>query len=195
MSTQVWIVLGLIGIGTLVLICALWDAPQRKRRRAQEREEKSREFLKRWNESHDMAINSVFDSPGLCSTSPRRDSHLVVAAGRGNPAPRISASAAANPAPTDDGFVTSMLMAEMSDSTLLGYAAGGNIAGALVGESMTHSLHSSESPPSYDPSPSSSCDTSSAPSYDSGSSYSSSDSSYSSSCDSGSSFSSGDSTW
>lgn len=81
---------------------------------------------------------------------------------------------------TDDGFVTSMTAAALSDDVGVGYAVGGNLAGALLGEALRPDPEPCRSP---DPEPcrsesSSSCDSSS--SYDSSSS-SSSDSSSSSS--------------
>lgn len=39
----------------------------------------------------------------------------------------------------DDGFLTSMIVAEVTDSTLLGVAIGGNIAGAIVGDMLNDS--------------------------------------------------------
>src|SRR6185503_4891880 len=41
----------------------------------------------------------------------------------------------------DDGFITSMLIAEATDSPMLGTLAGGIVAGAIVGEMMAESSH------------------------------------------------------
>lgn len=38
------------------------------------------------------------------------------------------------PPPTDDGFATSVIVAAVTDSALLGVAVGGNLAGAIVGD-------------------------------------------------------------
>lgn len=102
MSTQVWIVLGLIG--TLVLICALWDARQRKRRQAQEREADSREFLKRWDESHAKSINNAIDIPRFPFSSALTKVDII-AAGRRHPMPldpSPSSSCDTNSAPSYD---------------------------------------------------------------------------------------------
>lgn len=86
---------------------------------------------------------------------------------------------------TDDGFAASMLGAYATNSVGMGYAMGGNIAGAALGEALRP-----DPEPSYTPS----CDSSSS-SYDSSSSSSSYDSgSSSSSYDSGSSSCSSDSS-
>jgi hypothetical protein len=76
---------------------------------------------------------------------------------------------------SDDDFVTSMVVAEVTDSATLGYMAGGNLMGAIIGDALNdsdnhHSYdhHSTDSYDSYDSSDSSS-------SYDSSDSYSSSD--------------------
>src|ERR1700687_1223171 len=46
----------------------------------------------------------------------------------------------------DDGFLTSMAVAAATDSTMLGLMAGGNIAGAMIGDAMVdHSSDSSDS--------------------------------------------------
>lgn len=39
----------------------------------------------------------------------------------------------------DDGFLTSMAIASLTDSTLLGAAVGGNVAGALIGDMLNDS--------------------------------------------------------
>lgn len=43
----------------------------------------------------------------------------------------------------DDGFVTSMAVAAVTDSTMLGYAAGGNLLGSILGESLADNSSSS----------------------------------------------------
>ena len=40
---------------------------------------------------------------------------------------------------SDDGFLTSMIVAEVTDSTLLGAAVGGNVLGAIIGDSLNDS--------------------------------------------------------
>lgn len=85
----------------------------------------------------------------------------------------------------DGDFVTSMAVAAATDNAMVGYLVGGSLSGALVGDALSHSSHSSSSSDSSSSdwgSSSSSNDSS----YDSGSS-SSWDSGSSSSFDSGSS--------
>lgn len=110
--------------------------------------------------------------------TPRRSAPL--------PAYRPPVSSPASVPHDSSSFGTSMLVAQATDSAPLGYMAGGDLAGALLGASMS-SHHHAPSPapaPSYDWGSSSSCDSSSSSSsYDSGSSSSSS-------CDSSSSSSS-----
>jgi hypothetical protein len=84
---------------------------------------------------------------------------------------------------TDDGFTTSMLGAYATNSIGMGYAMGGNIAGAALGEALR---------PDPTPSYTANCNSSSSSSYDSSSSSSYDSSSSSSSYDSGSSSCSSD---
>ena len=82
-----------------------------------------------------------------------------------------------NNSTSDDGFLTSMLVAEATDSALIGTMVGGNPLGAMIGDSLndndSHNSSNDWTPSDY----SSSSDSSS---YDSSSDYSSSDSTSSS---------------
>lgn len=49
----------------------------------------------------------------------------------------------------DDGFLTSMAIASVTDSTLLGAAIGGNIGGALIGDMLNDSDNTSSSDNSF----------------------------------------------
>ncbi|QEH36562.1 hypothetical protein OJF2_51460 [Aquisphaera giovannonii] len=69
-----------------------------------------------------------------------------------------------------DNFALSMAVGMATDSALLGYAAGGSLAGGMVGASLSESTSRSESISSPSDT-SSSCDTGS--SYDTGSSFNS----------------------
>jgi len=106
----------------------------------------------------------------------------------------------------DDGFLTSMVVAQATDNAALGYLAGGNITGALIGDMLNNSgndIVSDSAGCEFGGGGSggdwnSSSDSGSSSLYDSGSSYSSG--SDSSSYDSGSSYdssssSSGSSDW
>ncbi len=85
---------------------------------------------------------------------------------------------------SDDGFVTSMLVAQATDSAMLGTIIGGNPLGAMIGDSLNDNdtkpknLEIFDSTDYSSPSDSSSYDSGS--SYDSSSSFDSSDSSSSS---------------
>lgn len=83
----------------------------------------------------------------------------------------------------DDGFLTSMAIAAATDSTMIGYMAGGNIMGAMLGDAMVDhnstSTNDSDSSSSTDSSSSNTSDDSSSSSsdYNSSSDFSSSGSS------------------
>lgn len=97
--------------------------------------------------------------------------------------------------PQDDSdFATSMVVAAATDNAALGYLAGGNLLGAMIGSSMAH--HESEPSVSVPDSPASEpawCDSSdsSSSSWDSSGSCSSDSSSYDSGTDSSGSDSGG----
>ncbi len=93
--------------------------------------------------------------------------------------------------PVDDGFATSMALGALTGSAALGYLAGGNLVGAMVGSAINDDDTPSKRTETYSaPSFSNDDDSYSKPSssYDSGSSWGSSDSS----SDSSSSWSSSD---
>lgn len=100
--------------------------------------------------------------------------------------------------PSEDSgdFATSMAVGMMTDNALLGYAAGGDISGALLGQAMADSHSHNDSSGNSSPSSSDSSDYDSSDSSDSSDYGSSDDSScFDSSSDSGSFDSGGSSDW
>ena len=168
-----------------VVLMGLWLYHQSRVQQKREAERMAALEAQREAKRRDVEAQARYDrtrrAAGLPTASdytPRRSAPL--------PAYRPPVSSPASVPHDSSSFGTSMLVAQATDSAPLGYMAGGDLAGALLGASM--SSHHTPSPapaPSYDWGSSSSCDSSSSSSgsYDSGSSSSSS-------CDSSSSSSS-----
>jgi type II secretory pathway pseudopilin PulG len=161
----------IISVTIAVVLYGGWMYLQRRRENKRVEAEIAAAEAKREARRRDLEAQARYDrtrrAAGLSTASdytPRRSAP-----------PPVSSPASV---PHDSSsFGTSMLVAQATDSAPLGYMAGGDLAGALLGASMS-SHHHAPSPapaPSYDWGSSSSCDSSSSSSsYDSGSSSSSS---------------------